>query len=131
VRHAGHGKDTSKSTIPQLGLWSVRFSSVFTKTDTEPKLLVSVSVFTKKNRFSINQNRYQSVITENWTDLLTHSSGIYHAEELFLQKEKKRTLVTFLYWKTIKKKSLSTLPPGAMPKGAILFLKKKKQGMER
>jgi hypothetical protein len=62
----------------QVGLRSVRFSSVFTKTVTEPKL--SVSVLTEKNRFSFDQNRYWSVITENRTDLLTHSSGIHHAE---------------------------------------------------
>jgi uncharacterized protein YcgL (UPF0745 family) len=38
-------------------------------------------------------------------------------------KKKKRTLVTFLYQKN--KNSLSTLPPGAVPKGVFLFLKKK------
>jgi hypothetical protein len=64
-----------------LGFWSVRFSSVFTKTVTEPKLSVSVLVLTEKNWFSFDQNHYRSVITKNWTDLPTHSSGIHHAKE--------------------------------------------------
>jgi hypothetical protein len=63
-----------------LGLRSVRFGSVFTKTVTEPKLSVSVSVLTEKNQFGFDQNRYRSVITKNRTDLPTHSSGIHHAE---------------------------------------------------
>jgi hypothetical protein len=55
----------AENILLQLGLRLVRFGSVFTKTVTEPKLSVSVSVLTEKNRFSFDQNRYQSVITEN------------------------------------------------------------------
>jgi hypothetical protein len=89
--------------IPSRALiGTVRFSFYQNRYQTET-ISIGIGIY-QKNQFGIDQNRYRSVITENWTDLPTYSLGIYHTEELFLQKEKKRTLVTFLYWKTIKKK---------------------------